>query len=204
MLRTRDPGPVPIHLPDRTPVLEGDRVVLRPVRDGDVEDRRRLGADPEIQRMYGAAPMSDEWQPMDEALAQAMVDFSGDDPNPLHWVVEHDGRFLGTARLHDLQPLDERARYAVGLQDRERLGQGLGTEVTRLVLAYGFEQVGLHRIDLRVLAYNRRAIACYRRCGFVEEGRERDAALVGTERHDDVIMAILRPDWPPHPEVPRA
>ena len=62
---------------------------------------------------------------------------------------------------------------------------------TRLVLQYGFEVVGLHRIDLRVLAYNERAIACYRRCGFVEEGRERDAALIDGEWHDDVIMAVL-------------
>jgi ribosomal-protein-alanine N-acetyltransferase len=195
---------VPAHLPDRTPVLEGDRVVLRPARSDDVEDRRLLGTDPEIQRMYGAVPVSEEWKPIDEPAARTLVDWVREDPNPLHWVVEHGGRFLGTARLRDVQLMDERARYAVGLEDRSLLGQGLGTEVTRLVLAYGFEQVGLHRIDLRVLAYNLRAIACYRRCGFVEEGRERDAALVGTERHDDVIMSILRPDWPPHPEVPRA
>jgi ribosomal-protein-alanine N-acetyltransferase len=188
-----------IELPGRPPVLEGDRVVLRPVRDDDVEGRRRLGTDPEIVRMFGGVPMHHDWQPMDETEAREWIEPLRRDPNPLHWVVEHEGEFLGTARLHGLDPVDERARYAVGLHDRSLLGEGLGTEVTRLVLSYGFEQVGLHRIDLRVLAYNERAIACYRRCGFVEEGRERDAALIAGERHDDVIMAVLRPDWPPHP-----
>ena len=55
---------------------------------------------------------------------------------------------------------------------------------------------GLHRIDLRVLAYNTRATRCYLRAGFVEEGREREAALVDGTWHDDVIMGILEPGPP--------
>lgn len=31
----------------------------------------------------------------------------------------------------------------------------------------------------------------YLACGFVVEGREREAALVGAERHDDIMMGIL-------------
>ena len=50
-------------------------------------------------------------------------------------------------------------------------------------------------MDLRVLAINERAIACYRRCGFVEEGREREAARIGDEWHDDIIMGILAHDF---------
>ena len=42
-----------------------------------------------------------------------------------------------------------------------------------------------------MLAYNTRAIACYARCGFVEEGREREAAYVDGTWHDDVVMGIL-------------
>jgi RimJ/RimL family protein N-acetyltransferase len=45
-----------------------------------------------------------------------------------------------------------------------------------------------------VLAYNTRAIACYRACGFVEEGGERQAALVDGSWHDFVIMSILEAD----------
>ncbi len=54
---------------------------------------------------------------------------------------------------------------------------------------------GLHRVDLSVLAYNTRAIACYRACGFIEEGRERQAALVDGTWHDFVVMGILEYDW---------
>ena len=42
-----------------------------------------------------------------------------------------------------------------------------------------------------MLATNSRAIACYRKCGFIEEGREREAALLGGQWHDDIIMGLL-------------
>ncbi len=42
-----------------------------------------------------------------------------------------------------------------------------------------------------MLADNARAIACYRRCGFREEGREREAALVDGTWRDDLVMGIL-------------
>lgn len=128
---------------------------------------------------------------MTAAEGRAWADALCADPNPLHWVIEHQGGLVGTCRLHQLECHDERARFGIALFDRARLGQGLGTEATRAVLAYAFDALGLHRVDLRVLAYNARAIATYRRCGFVVEGRERDAALVDGERHDDLMLAIL-------------
>jgi RimJ/RimL family protein N-acetyltransferase len=73
------------------------------------------------------------------------------------------------------------------------LGKGLGTEATRLVLRHAFNDLGLHRVGLRVLAYNHRAIRSYEKCGFVIEGREREAALVDGAWHDDVLMGALAP-----------
>ena len=49
--------------------------------------------------------------------------------------------------------------------------------------------LGLHRVGLRVLAYNDRAIRCYKKCGFREEGRERqkqialEDQIIGVENH---------------------
>ena len=46
-------------------------------------------------------------------------------------------------------------------------------------------------MSVRVLASNARAIACYRKCGFLEEGREREAAFVEGGWQDDLIMGLL-------------
>jgi len=58
-------------------------------------------------------------------------------------------------------------------------------------LEYAFNVLKLHRVSVRVVDYNQRAIRAYQRCGFVVEGREREAASVDGDWHDDVMMAIL-------------
>lgn len=181
---------MPVEPPSCTPTLRTPRLVLRAPAPTDAEGRQRCGHVAEVQRMLGApGPHGD--RPMTVAEARAWADALCADPNPLHWAIEHRGELVGTCRLHQLECHDERARFGIALFDRARLGQGLGAEATRAVLAYAFDTLGLHRVDLRVLAFNARAIATYRRCGFVVEGRERDAALVDGERHDDLMMAVL-------------
>ncbi|MEO1408190.1 MAG: GNAT family protein, partial [Pseudomonadota bacterium] len=111
--------------------------------------------------------------------------------HPLSWAVDVDGQLLGEARLDGLDRHNSRARLATGLYDVSQLGKGLGRELIRLVLSHAFGTMGLHRVDLRVLAFNERAIRCYRACGFVEEGRERECARIGEVWYDDVIMGLL-------------
>lgn len=166
-------------------------MTLRPPRPTDEEDRLKVGRDPELIRMYGGdyrntAPLTPEevgrWY---ERLHS----------DPLSWAIEADARCIGHCRLHSLDKDNRSARYAIGIFYRDYWGKGYGTEATRLVLRHAFEQLKIHRVDLRVLSYNERAIAAFRKCGFVEEGRERDSVLVAGEWHTDVRMSILEHEY---------
>jgi RimJ/RimL family protein N-acetyltransferase len=110
--------------------------------------------------------------------------------HPFAWVIARE-ELIGEIRLDRVDPTDRRASLAVGIVDPRALGKGYGTEAIRLVLGYAFRDLSLHRVSARVLAYNARAIRSYEKCGFVFEGREREAAHVDGEWHDDVIMAVL-------------
>lgn len=169
------------------PEIEGDRVRLRPFRQSDVAERLALGRSPEIVRNFGGNP--DGLPPYGEDEARAWVERNLG--HSLCWAVEFDDRLLGEARLDGLDTHDRRARLATGLYDIAQLGKGLGREVIGLVLSHAFGTLRLHRVDLRVLEYNERAIRCYRACGFIEEGRERESARVGEAWYDDIIMGIL-------------
>jgi hypothetical protein len=91
------------------------------------------GKDPEIIRKAGGSPAFEEPMPMSSDEAEAWYEQVSSDPNPLHWAIELQGRFAGTARLHSVGA-DRHARYAVGLLDRKLPGSGPGRQVTRLVL----------------------------------------------------------------------
>ncbi|MDX2142235.1 MAG: GNAT family protein [Rhodospirillaceae bacterium] len=78
----------------------------------------------------------------------------------------------------------------------DRRGQGLGQPLVHAALRVCFDDLGLHRVGLRVFAHNASAIASYRRVGFVQEGFERHTKLApdGTW-WDAVTMAMLEPEW---------
>lgn len=172
--------------------FDGPRICLRPPRPDDAAGRLALGHDSEIIRMFGG----DTGRPLPPLTAPEVASWlEGLRAHPHAWIVEHEGRLLGEVRLDGLNQRDARARLAIGFYNPAKLGIGLGRETVGLILAHAFGALELHRVDLRVLAYNTRAIRCYASCGFVVEGRERDAALVDGVWYDDVIMAILAPEF---------
>jgi RimJ/RimL family protein N-acetyltransferase len=118
-----------------------------------------------------------------------------DDPSRLSWVIALDGRLIGVAHLHSLSEADGSGRFVIRMYSPVHVGRGLGTEATRLVLSHAFETMNLHRVDLRVLAFNEGAIASYRKCGFVVEGRERESCRLSGQWYDDIIMGILSSDF---------
>lgn len=177
--------------PHSRPVLRDGTLKLRAPVMADVEARLALGSNAEIRHMFGA-PL-DEARVMTYAMAEDWVEAQLKEP--LAFVIEHEGVMIGALRLHTVDRQDRRANLAIAILDPALLDQGIGTRACRLILNYAFEVMGLHRITLRVIEYNARAIAAYKKLGFVMEGREREAALVGDQRHDDIIMGLLAHEW---------
>jgi len=172
-------------------ILKGARLVLRPPRPADRDDRLNAGRDPEFRRMVGGVgpdpgpltpPEADRW-------------YSGLHSEPYLWVVEFGGECIGMAKLHHVDPRARTARYAIGLFRSEHRGRGFGQEATRLVLDHAFGPLGLERVELRVLDFNQQAIACYRRCGFVEVARE--LVQLGDSPAHDVVMEARPASSPP-------
>ena len=64
--------------------------------------------------------------------------------------------------------------------------------MTRLVLAWAFEVLGVHRVELQTVATKSRAINCYLACGFRQEGVRREAELYPDGWKDFIMMGILR------------
>jgi len=175
------------------PTLYGRRVVLRGPRPSDRLDRAHWGTHPDIVRMYGGQPADlSSTSVSAEAVQHWYAELSSD---ALRWVIEAGSRCIGQVRLHSLDLKDRRARLAIGLLEPELLGQGYGTEATRLVLGHAFDELRLHRVDLRVLGFNTRAIRAYEKCGFIREGLERESTFVAGQWASDTMMSILEAEY---------
>jgi [ribosomal protein S5]-alanine N-acetyltransferase len=171
---------------NEAPPIKGEKILLRQPIESDVDDFLKVETTEELIRMYGGNTK----KMTSKTLEKAQQYVESIRSKKVAWCVEYKGRLIGSARLTVSQE-DNRARYAVGIFDPSVWGKGLGTDVTKLVLRYAFEHLKLHRVDLRVLEYNKRAIRCYEKCGFIQEGVEREGALIEGKYETDVFMSIL-------------
>ena len=83
------------------------------------------------------------------------------------------------------------AEVGLFIGDEENRNKGYGAEALRLLSDYSFNYLNLNNIQLGVKAFNERAIACYKKVGFKEYGRRREAYFLNGKYYDHVFMDIL-------------
>ncbi|MCX4691689.1 GNAT family N-acetyltransferase [Streptomyces sp. NBC_01408] len=177
------------------PTLSGELVLLRAVTVEDVPALMPMFRDAEAMRLTGG---HDSAEP-DEAGIRAWYATRSDQDDRLDLAVvdRATGEVIGEVVLNEWDSDNESCNFRICLVPGTS-GRGLGTEATRLIVGYGFEQLGLHRISLEVYAFNPRARHVYTKVGFVPEGVLRDALLWEGERVDALAMSVLAPEWSAH------
>jgi len=101
--------------------------------------------------------------------------------------------FIGYCSLRT--PIFSGRELAIAIFDPAYHGRGVGTFAVTQISAYGFSSLRLPRIELGVYPTNRRAIACYARCGFRDEALLRRFLYHDGAWRDIVLMSLLRDDW---------
>ena len=74
-------------------------------------------------------------------------------------------------------------------------GRGFGTETLDLLAGYGFDVLGLHRLQLETLADNEAMIASARKAGYRLEGTLRESGWVLGAFVDEVILGLTVDEW---------
>ncbi|MGH3155036.1 MAG: GNAT family N-acetyltransferase [Streptosporangiaceae bacterium] len=182
------------------PTLTGDKVVLRPFdMAADAVALRELLSDPEGIKLTGSHGTGAGWDDEAEARFWSWYSTRNEQPDRLDLAVvdKSSGQFVGEVVLNDWNDANRSCNFRtmIGPNGRDR---GLGTEETRMIIGYGFESLGMHRIELEVYAFNPRARRVYERVGFVAEGVLREALRFEDQRVDATVMSILAPEWNRH------
>ena len=140
-----------------SPVLSGERVVLRPMSELDAERVAEIRALPEVARW---------WPERDAGYSRSKLA----DDDLTCWVVELDGAAIGFVQAYEER--DPEYRHA-GLDlflDPAYHGRGLGQDTVRTLASYLLEDRGHHRLVIDPAAANTRAIRCYEAVGFRRVG----------------------------------
>jgi UDP-4-amino-4,6-dideoxy-N-acetyl-beta-L-altrosamine N-acetyltransferase len=102
--------------------------------------------------------------------------------------------FIGLVRMDEMDRQNRSIRVGCDIVPELR-GQGYGTKVFEAILCYCFDFLNFHRVWLCVLETNQNAAGLYKKSGFKEEGRYRDAIFREGKYHDYIVMSILEPEY---------
>lgn len=100
-------------------------------------------------------------------------------------------RPIGVAYLYQIEPRHARASFGITIGEADARGKGYGTEATRLVLGYAFDDRGLENVLLTVYEFNRAGIRAYEKAGFVAFGRRRRCSRQGARLWDLLYMECV-------------
>ncbi len=172
------------------PPLTGKLVRLRPIEASDLDRYYTWINDDEVIEYLEAAGLAFSRAQEEEWLQRAMRQTA---PPEISLAIEtiDEGRHVGSIALHDVQPFTTKATLGVMIGDKSHWSRGYGTDAILTLLRFAFYEMNLHRVALEVHEDNGRAIACYRKCGFVEEGRLRHDRFRRGEYRDTLVMGVL-------------
>ncbi len=107
-----------------------------------------------------------------------------------------DQQIVGHVELNEIDAKNRSAtlcRVLVGAPSDRR--KGIGIQMVKKIVEFGFNTLALHRIDLLVFDFNFPAIQCYEKAGFVKEGHLREARRIKDEYWSSYLMSILEDEW---------
>jgi RimJ/RimL family protein N-acetyltransferase len=176
-------------------MLKGNKVQLRPVKRSDISYFLKWFTDPEVIQYLSI------YLPMTEMVEEKFIENMGTErvPSRVLFVIEaltgEAAVPVGNISLGGINSKDHFATFGIAIGDKKYWSKGYGTEATRLIIKYGFEQLNLHRISSNAVSFNERSIRMHLRVGFKEEGREREAVYKNGRYHDHVAFGLLRTEW---------
>jgi ribosomal-protein-serine acetyltransferase len=117
-----------------------------------------------------------------------------EDRASLTLIIRHKGALCGVIGLHKIDKLHKNTSIGYWI-DEAHQGLGIITAACRAVVTEGFENFGLHRIEIRCAVHNHRSSAVPRRLEFLEEGILREAEWLHDHWVDLRVFSMLAGDW---------
>ncbi|MDX1447877.1 MAG: GNAT family protein [Acidimicrobiia bacterium] len=172
--------------------LEGERVVLREVRETDLDVFVQLRNDLATQAWSRTLPPDYTTEMIRRRYWDR--DFSYRRDHGIFIIEDRaGGEAVGMISYGEVVDRFE-ATWGMAL-DRSRWGTGLAHDAADTLLRFFFEELGLRLVRLYTQTENERAVGAFRRLGFKESVRTPEAIFKSGRYADNLMMDLLREEW---------
>jgi RimJ/RimL family protein N-acetyltransferase len=173
-------------------MISGDKVLIRAVETGDLQYYNIWSGDLELMELFSFVidfsihnESRGRYEPNDGLLST--INFT---------IVEKDGRKpIGKCSIEEIDYVNKKCTCRMYIGDKNSRDKGYGTESMKLLMEYAFNDLNLNRMGLWVFDFNKRAMRCFKKCGFKVEGIMREGLYRDGRYHDVYFMGILRDEY---------
>lgn len=178
--------------------LGTERLSLREFEESDLQAVHEYASDPKVVRYMGWGPNTEK--DTREFLQRA---FEQRQKQPrsgygLAVILKAESRLIGSGGIHIANPDHKEAELGYCF-NRYFWGQGYATEAARAFVAFGFEELGLHRIYATCDPANVASARVMEKIGMQREGHLREHRWMKGRWRDSYLYAILEQEWDQKP-----
>lgn len=174
-------------------MYSGQLVKLRAYKEDDIEKAVEFINDEEVKKLMDSNipfPMTkwqeEEWVRSRKANTDFTYDFAIEDLKT--------GKYIGGCSINECDVKNRTCVVGIMIGEKEYWGKGYGSDALKVLIKFIFEEVNMNKIKLNVFSFNNRAIACYKKVGFKEEGILKKEIYRNGRYHDEIIMAMFKDD----------
>lgn len=177
-----------------TDVIETERLILRKFQYSDVETvLKNWASDKEVQSFY-SEPTYENKEAVIELLDKYITNYQNN--NYYRWAIisRENNECIGQIAYFLLDNSNNfgEIEYCIG---KEFQGNGYATEGTMAVIAYGFENINLHKVQICHKAYNEKSKRVIEKCGLSYDGKLRDYFYENGRYIDRLYYSILKSEY---------
>jgi len=174
-------------------ILQSDRLTLRPLTLADCTHTYVSWLNDPIVNQF----LETRWHPQSLNAIRDFVEKMLMSENNFIFAIREKttGMHIGNIKLG---PINENHKYAdVGYFIGEKIywGMGYATEAIRLVTQFGFNVLGLYRLQAGAYESNKGSIRALKKVGYQLEGCFRKQLSYAGGREDHLVLGITVDDW---------
>lgn len=175
------------------PALETERLLLRKLMMEDAEDLFKYASEPSVSRFmpWGVHKTIDDSKGFLASILEAY-----ERQQKLTWAIQlkQTGKMIGTIDYVSWQPKRSKAEIAYTLS-HEYWGRGLMKEAADGLLAFGFKEMGLNKIEAPIMLENTQSRRLAEKLGMKLEGVARDHMVIKGEFVDLAMYSLLKTEY---------
>ena len=182
---------------DNSAFISGAKIYLRPLQRTDLNERYlRWLNDSEVTKYLETGIFPTTADDLEKFYNQV----TGSSSEVMFAIADRKShQHIGNVKLGPINWVHRRTMFGILIGERTHWGQGIGEEVTRLMVEYAFYRLNLHRVGLVVFEEHEPAVRCYKKVGFAVEGCLREQMFQEGKYKNHLWMGLLRSEYKPAP-----